>query len=236
VTIGAIRGRSAWLAISSVLAWLLLSGSLAPGLPDFCGTGHWGTALIAGMGIVVRLNPLGPQFLSWLLMLCAMMLPLLDRPIAEVGALHGSGFRRSLAVLAFLIAYIAVWMAVLLLLAAATIGLRLATSTAPLIALCVALAWQATPIKTRCLGLCRGSAIAGPRLTPELRGLCHGVATARACAGSGWALMALPFVFETAHFAVMVGTALVMLWERVPFDGGMRRWRDRGPVARLPGT
>lgn len=237
MTTGVIRGRNAWLAVPSVLAWILLSGSLVPGLPDFCGEAHSGAALIAGMGIAVRLNPIGPLLLSWLLMLCAMMLPLLGRPIAEVGALHGSGLRRGLAVLAFLGAYGAVWLVVLLLLAAAAMGLRLATTIAPLIALGVAIAWQASLIKARCLGLCRRLAIAAPGLAPELRGLCHGAATARACAGSGWALMALPFFFETGHFAVMAGTALVMMWERIPFDGGMWRRQDRGRrAARLPGA
>lgn len=211
------------------MAWILLSGSAIAGLPDFCGPGgHSAAAAIAGMMIALRLNPIGPLLLSWLLMLCAMMLPLLGRPIAEVGALGDSGFRRSLAVLAFLGAYAAVWLAVLLLLALATAGLRLATMAAPLIALGVAVAWQATPIKARCLRLCRVPLAAGPGLAPELRGLCHGITTARACAGSGWALMALPFLFETGHFVVMAVTAFVMAWERLGAEHEARarfRWR-----------
>jgi len=216
VTIGLIGWRNAALAIPSALAWILLSGSAIPGLPDFCGPGgHSAAATIAGMTIALRLNPIGPLLLSWLLMLCAMMLPLLGRPVAEISAMGGSRFRRCLALLAFLSSYAAVWLAVLLLLAVATAGLRLATIAAPLIALGVAVAWQTTPIKARCLRLCREPVIASDDLAPELRGLRHGIATAGACAGSGWALMALPFLFETGHFAVMAVTAFVMAWERL---------------------
>jgi predicted metal-binding membrane protein len=216
VTIGPIRWRRIGLVVPSALAWILLSGSFIPLLPDFCGPGgHSAAAAFVGMTIALRLNPPGYLLMSWLLMLCAMMLPLLGRPIAEVNAQSGSWLRGALAVLAFLSSYAVVWLAVLLLLAAVTAGLRLVTVAAPLIALGIAIAWQATPIKVRCLGFCRGATITGHGLAPELRGLCHGMATARACAGSGWALMALPFLFETGHFPVMAVTALVMIRERL---------------------
>lgn len=222
--IGPIRWRHMGLAVPSALAWIMLAGSAIPGLPDFCGPGgHSAAAALAGVAIALRLNPMGPILLSWLLMLCAMMLPLLGAPIAAVNAQGGSRLRRAVAVLAFLSSYAVIWIALLLLLAVATAGLRLATPAAPLIALGLAIAWQATPIKARCLGLCRAPRIASPGLAPELRGLCHGIATARACAGSGWALMALPFLFETGHFAVMAVAAFVMAWERLSPEH-----RDRG--------
>ena len=216
MTIDSIRWHHAGLLVPSALAWMLLAGSAVPGLPDFCGAGgHSAAAALAGIGIALRLNPPSHLLSSWLLMLCAMMLPLLGRPIAEINAQGGSRLRGALAVLAFLTSYAVIWMAVLSLLAAATMGLRLATIGAPLIALGIAAAWQATPIKARCLGLCREPVIAGAGLAPELRGLCHGIATARACAGSGWALMALPFFFDAAHFAVMAVTAFIMMLERL---------------------
>ncbi|MEP7005193.1 MAG: DUF2182 domain-containing protein [Sphingomonas bacterium] len=216
MTIDSIRWRHAALLVPSVLAWMLLAGSTIPGLPDFCGPGGYSaSATLAGVGIALRLNPPGHLLLSWLLMLCAMMLPLLGRPIAEINAQGGSRLRGALAVLAFLTSYAVIWMAVLSLLVAATTGLRLVTMAAPLIALGIAAAWQATPIKARCLRLCRAPAITGAGLAPELRGLCHGIATARACAGSGWALMALPFFFDAGHFAVMAATAFIMMRERL---------------------
>jgi len=211
---GPIRWRHLGLVVPCALAWILLSGSVLPGLPDFCGPGgHSAAATVASVAIALRLNPMGPMLLSWLLMLCAMMLPLLAAPIAQVSAQGDSRLRGALAVLAFLISYAAVWLALLLLLAAATAGLRLATPAAPLIGLGIAAAWQATPIKARCLGLCRRATLARSGLAPEFGGLCHGIATARACAGSGWALMALPFLFETGHFAVMAAATVVMAWE-----------------------
>lgn len=216
MTIGPIPWRQIGVLAPSALAWIVLSGSAIPGLPDFCGPGgHSAAAALAGAAIALRLNPIGPLLISWLLMLCAMMLPVLSRPIAEVGALGSSRFRSTLAALAFLSSYAAVWLAVLMLLAAATAGLRLATVAAPLIAIGIAVAWQATPAKARCRRLCRDATIAWPSRAPELRGLCHGVATARACAGSGWALMALPFLFEAGHLVVMAVATFAMAWERL---------------------
>ncbi|MEO7689101.1 MAG: DUF2182 domain-containing protein [Sphingomonas sp.] len=216
MTIDLIRWRHASLLVPSALAWMLLAGSTIPGLPDFCGPGgQSAAATFAGVGIALRLNPPGHLLLSWLLMLGAMMLPLLGKPIVEVNALGGSRLRGALAVLAFLTSYAGIWIAVLSLLAAATTGLRLATAVAPVIVLGVAVAWQATPIKARCLNLCRDATIARPDRAPELRGLCHGAATAGACAGSGWALMALPFLFEAGHFAVMAVATFIMAWERL---------------------
>lgn len=216
MTIDSIRWRHAGLLVPSALAWILLVGSTIPALPDFCGLGgHSAAAAFESVGIALRLNPIGHLLLSWLLMLCAMMLPLLGKPIVEVNALGGSRLRRALAVIAFLTSYAIIWLAVLLLLAAATAGLRIATMAAPLIVLGIAVAWQAMPIKARCLSLCRDATIARPDRAPELRGICHGAATAGACAGSGWALMALPFLFEAGHFAMMVVATFVMARERL---------------------
>ena len=229
MTIDSIRWRHAVLLVPSALAWLLLAGSAIPGLPDFCGVGgHSVAATLAGVGTALRLNPPGHLLLSWLSMLCAMMLPLLGRPIAEINAQGGSRLRGALAVLAFLTSYAVIWMALLSLLAAATTGLRLTTMAAPLIALGIAAAWQATPIKAKCLSVCREPVMVGAGLAPELRGLCHGIATARACAGSGWALMALPFFFNAGHFAVMAVTAFIMVLERLS-SGQVRnsfRWGE----------
>ena len=216
MTIGPIPWRQTGALVPSALAWMLLSGSAIPGLPDFCGPGgHSAATTFAAVTIALQLNPIGHLLVSWLLMLCAMMLPLLGKPIAEVNAQGGSRLRGALAVMAFLIAYTVIWMAVLSLLTAATAGLRLAAAAAPLIALGVATAWQGTPAKARCRRLCRDATIAWAGRAPELRGLCHGVATARACAGSGWALMALPFLFEAGHLAVMAVVTFVMAWERL---------------------
>jgi predicted metal-binding membrane protein len=215
VTIDSIRWRLG-LLVPSALAWMLLSGSAMPGLPDFCGPGgHSASATVAAMAIALQLNPIGHLLLSWLLMLCAMMLPLLGKPIAEVNAQSGSRLRGALAVMAFLSAYTVIWMAVLSLLTAATACLRLTTMAAPLIALGIAIVWQATPTKARCLSLCRDTTIGAAGRARELKALCHGATTARACVGSGWALMALPFLFETGHLAVMAVATFVMARERL---------------------
>ena len=231
MTIGPIRWRHIGLVVPSMLAWIMLSGSAILGLPDFCGPGgHSAAAALAGIGIALRLNPIGYLLPSWLLMLCAMMLPLLGKPIVEVNAQAGSRLRGVLAVVAFLASYTVIWLAVLSMLAAATAALRFATIAAPLIALGIAIVWQATSIKARCLSVCRDAVIVRPDRAPEFRGLCHGAATAGACAGSGWALMALPFLFEAGHFAVMAVVTFVMAWERLGPALGRGSFRSGGPA------
>lgn len=215
------RGARYWpLAAPSLLAWVfLLSWSIIPILPDLCGPGgHFWTSVPASFEIALRINPLPPLFLSWLVMLCAMMLPLLHVPLMQVRA--GGGTRRGdSAVLAFLIAYLAIWMAMIVPLVALTSLLRLATASSalagPLIALGVAAAWQATPVKRHCLHRCGETPMPRSGFAHELAAARHGVMVAGACVGSCWALMALPFCFEGApHLLVMAAAALLMLYER----------------------
>jgi predicted metal-binding membrane protein len=215
------RGARYWpLAAPSLLAWaLLLSWSIVPILPDLCGPGgHFWTTVPASFEIALRINPLPPLLLSWLVMLCAMMLPLLHAPLLQVRA-GGPVRHRASAVLAFLIAYIAIWMATIVLLVALTSLLRLATASrtlaGPLIALGIAAAWQVTPVKRRCLHTCGTAPMPRPGFAHELAAARHGVMVAGACVGSCWALMALPFCFEGApHLMVMAAVALIMLYER----------------------
>lgn len=207
----ALRWRHAPLLVPSLLAWMtLLSWSVIPTLPDLCGPkDHFWTTMPASFEIALRINPLPPLLLSWLMMLCAMMLPLLHAPLSHLRANNGSS-----AVPAFLIAYAAMWMVAIMMLVALTAVLRLATAPSPLagplIALGVATAWQATGIKQRCLSRCCNRPGSRPGAAAR-----QGVAVAGACVGSCWALMALPFLFTGgAHFLVMAAVALVMLHER----------------------
>jgi predicted metal-binding membrane protein len=206
-----LRWRHAPLAVPSLLAWVMLvSWSVIPTLPDLCGPeGHFWTTVPASFEIALRINPLPPLLLSWLMMLCAMMLPLLHAPLSHLRANNGAR-----AVPAFLIGYAAVWMAAIMVLVALTAVLRLATISSvlagPLIALGVAAAWQTTGIKRRCLSRCCDR----PSFRPGAAAR-QGVAVAGACVGSCWALMALPFMFAgVAHFMVMAAVALLMLHGR----------------------
>ncbi|QNA86069.1 DUF2182 domain-containing protein [Sphingomonas sp. So64.6b] len=215
------RGARYWpLVAPSMLAWaFLLSWSIIPILPDLCGPdGHFWTSVPASFEIALRINPLPPLFLSWLVMLCAMMLPLLRAPLTQV-RVGGGGRRGGSAVLAFLIAYLAIWMAAIVPLVALTSLLRLATASStlagPLIALGLAAAWQTTPLKRHCLHRCGTAPMAPPGFAHELTAARHGVMVASACVGSCWALMALPFCFDgAAHLLVMAAVALIMLHER----------------------
>ncbi|MGH6612832.1 DUF2182 domain-containing protein [Sphingomonas sp.] len=215
------RGARYWpLAAPSLIAWALLtSWSIIPILPDLCGPGgHFWTTMPASFALALRINPLQPLLLSWLVMLCAMMLPLLHAPLLQVRA-AGPVRHRTSAILAFLIAYVAIWMTAIVLLVALTSLLRLATASSmlagPLIALGMAAAWQATPLKRHFLHHCGTAPMPRSGFAHELAAARHGVMVAGACVGSCWALMALPFCFEGApHLLVMAAVALIMLYER----------------------
>ncbi|WP_052215433.1 copper chaperone [Sphingomonas sp. ERG5] len=214
------RWRHWPLVAPSLCAWaLLLSWSIIPTLPDLCGPGgHFWTSVPASFATALRINPLSPLFLSWLVMLCAMMLPLLHVPLMQVRA-NNDARRDAAAVAFFLIAYVTVWMAAIVILVTLTSLLRLATASSalagPLIALGVAAAWQTTPVKRRCLHRCGVAPMPRSSLAHELTAARHGVMIAGACVGSCWALMALPFCFEgTPHLLVMAAIALIMLYER----------------------
>ena len=212
--------RGAWpLAAASLVAWLLLlTSSVSPALPRFCGAaGQFWTTMPAGMETAMRITPPHQLLLSWLLMLCAMMLPLLHSPLAAVRARSRPG-RRIQAMVTFLAAYAAAWTLAFVPIAATAAVLILAApfeAAAPVAALCIAVAWQATTIKARCREGCR----LGPPLplhTSDPGSLHHGFATAKACVGSCWALMALPLFFGEAHLLAMAAVAMVMLDERYP--------------------
>ena len=93
----------------------------------------------------------------------------------------------------------------------------------------IALIWQFSPIKQRCLNRCHAHAelaAFGPAADiGALRfGLTHGVW----CAGSCWALMLLPLLVSRGHVAAMAAVSLWLFSERL--DRPMApRWRLRGP-------
>lgn len=173
---------------------------------------------------------------AWLVMLVAMMAPLLAEPLRRLWRSSLSP-RRARAVLAFVTAYLAVWMS------AGAVLMTAATALHPLAmhggwvlpgaALAAALLWQASPWKQACLNRChQAPRLAVFGLAADRDALRYGATKGMWCVGSCWALMALPLVAGAAGLAVMAVVTVVMLAERVR-PGRRPMWRV--PLPRLAG-
>jgi predicted metal-binding membrane protein len=182
-------------------------------------------------------NPPASLALGWGLMLTAMMLPMLVAPLRHV--LDRSFIRRrARAVLLFVAGYTAIWMAAGILLIAVSLAVRLLTPESYLpgvLAAIIALIWQCSPFKQRCLN--RGhnhSELAAFGTAADLDAIRFGATHGIWCVGSCWALMLLPELFPRGHIAVMAAVTLWLNAER--FDRPMPpRWRLRreGKAARI---
>lgn len=167
---------------------------------------------------------------GWASMLAAMMAPALIPPILHL-RLRALARRRWRTIGLFVAGYFAVWMA----LGGIFIGfVRGLGEMAPapwvpaLVVVAVALVWQASPLKQRCLNRChshRPVAVWGS--AADLDALRVGVAHGMWCASSCWALMLVPMVLHTAHLAAMAVVTLIIVGERLEHPQPPR-WAWRG--------
>jgi predicted metal-binding membrane protein len=215
----------------SAAAWILLviepSGLM---LPDHCPVPMLKEAVPSvSLNILLALNPYVSLMAGWSLMLAAMMVPLLTAPVRHVRD-RSFAQRRVFAIALFAIGYATIWMtAGVMLLALAMLVKLFDSATALPLTLLIALVWQFSPFKQRCLNRCH----AQPELAAFGRaanddamrfGLIHGFW----CVGSCWALMLLPLFLSREHVAAMATVALWLLAERL--DAPIPpRWRWRGP-------
>jgi len=187
--------------------------------------------------------------LGWCLMLVAMMSPALILPMGHV-RLSSFKRRRARAIALFAAGYAAVWMAAgaLLMASAGTIGAIGsigamgavgAGAPSPYLpaagALLLALVWQPSPWKQRCLNRCHAHAeLAAFGLAADLDALRFGVTHGIWCAGSCWALMLAPLLLPRGHLAAMALATLLIVGERLEHPRPPRwRWRGLGKLTRI---
>jgi len=182
-------------------------------------------------------NPLSTLATGWLLMLAAMMTPLLAAPIRHVMD-RTLARRRWRSVLLFVVGYVAVWIVAGVVILSTALAVRLfwPHSLLPIVAAAtVALMWQCSPWKQRCLN--RGhahtpiAAFGGAADVDALRfGLTHGVW----CVGSCWALMLLPELFAVGHIPAMAVVTVWLIAEKLDRPSTPRwQWRGTGKATRL---
>lgn len=179
-------------------------------------------------------TPLASLAAHWGLMLAAMMLPTLVSPLMHV---HQRSFRqrRVRAALLFLAGYAAVWTlaGALLTLVQLLVNASLPASATPLVwpalaAAAVALVWQCSPAKQRCLNRSHTHrALAAFGRAADRDALAFGLEHALWCVGSCWALMLVPMLMAHGHLAAMLAVTVVMVGERLDAPAPLR-WRLRG--------
>jgi len=234
-----LLGRQPWplLLIASLLGWTALVGlqhSLL--VPEICSAmvASWPTVDSRTIEAVLLVNsPIGLA-LSWLVMLLAMMPLSLARPILHLWV-RSLARRRTRAIVAFLFAYFAVWMAAGPVLLVIAVAVRMAAKGSDVLAIALALVlallWRLCPIRQICLNRCHGL----PRLAPfglaaNRDCLIFGVRTGAWCVGACWPLMVVPLVVDVMHLAAMLAVTLLLLNERLAPTRPVR-WRLRRRTA-----
>jgi predicted metal-binding membrane protein len=219
------------LLIASALAWTLILAQ--PGgstLFSHCPAGA------ASFRMLLEMNPPVSLAAGWNLMLVAMMAPAVIAPVLHV-RLRSFRHRRARASALVLLGYGAVWMAagvILLTIELAVMSLAPQSYWPAAVATVVAIVWQCSPGKQRCLNRCHvhreirafGSAA---DLDTIRFGLKHGFW----CVGACWAAMLAPLLLPRGHVLAMMAVSLLMFGDRLELPAPPS-WRWRG-FTRLKG-
>lgn len=190
----------------------------------------WGVSVIS-FDMLLAMNLLSTLVVGWTLMLVAMMSPSLIAPVRHILE-RSFQRRRARAVILFVVGYVAIWMMAGSVLLAAMLVLRLLVPHSYLPAAgvgLIALVWQCSPIKQRCLN--RGHnhrSLAAFGIAADLDVLRFGITHGVWCVGSCWALMLFPLMLSQGHFVAMTVVALVMVSERLDQPRPLS-WRLRVP-------
>jgi predicted metal-binding membrane protein len=220
----------------SALAWMMLlvnPGSIMS--VAHCPVTESGASLVS-FQMLLAMN-LTSMTAGWALMLVAMMSPTLIIPIHHIRE-RSFKRRRARSVALFVIGYAAIWMAAGGLLVTATLTLNLLApgSYLPAVGLGIlALVWQCSPIKQRCLN--RGHnhrELAAFGITADLDALRFGIEHGVWCVGSCWALMLFPMLLWEGHHAAMGVVSFLMISERLEQPRPLSwRLRLRGKLMRI---
>ncbi|MCE7066666.1 DUF2182 domain-containing protein [Dyadobacter sp. CY326] len=202
----------------SIFAWVLLL--INPGhimSMEHCHVSDSGPS-VSSLHMLLEMNPIASQLTGWGLMVVAMMFPKLIIPIQHIYARSLRRTRFSASLL-FAFGYMAVWMAVGLLMIGVIMGLHLLMpgSYLPVTGLAViAIIWQFSPVKQRCLNRGHNHLILATFGWAVYRdallfGVIHGIW----CVGAGWALMLLPMLLPSGHTFAMLVVTFIMLSEHL---------------------
>jgi predicted metal-binding membrane protein len=228
------RVRNPVLFISAVAWILLLAGHdmLAHCPITASGAGSWR----ASLKMLLAMNQPGSLAAGWALMLVAMMSPVLIPPIRHI-RLQSFADRRARSIGLFVAGYAAIWLLVGTLLVSVEVAGALFASPSylALTGALVALIWQCSPAKQRCLN--RGHAhtsLAAFGSAADRDALRFGITHGIWCAGSCWALMFFPMLLPGGHIAAMAAVSFLIFSERLELPVRPQwRWRISRKLARI---
>ena len=223
------RVRNGMLAVS-LIAWIFLL--LQPRVSSCCSVNAAGVSFET----LLAANPPRSLAGSWALMLVAMMAPMLAAPIYHIRI---SSFvrRRVRSTMLFVAGYGIVWMAAGVALVAAelaAIWLMPQSYLPAMIVGLIALVWQASPFKQRCLNRCHSHrSLAAFGFAADLDVFRFGLEQGLWCVASCWAAMLFPMLLPEGHFIAMAAVAVLMFCERLdPPRAPAWRWRGFGTAVR----
>lgn len=215
----------------SAMAWtVLLINTGSTMTLAHCPVTHSGASPVS-FRMLLEMNPISSLTAGWAVMLVAMMAPTLIAPIHHVRE-RSFKRRRARSVALFAAGYAAIWVAAGGVLIAAVLTLNLLAPQSYLSAAgagVIALMWQCSPAKQRCLN--RGhnhSELAAFGVAADLGALRFGVTHGVWCVGSCWVLMLLPMLLPQGHFAAMAVVSYMMASERLEGPRPLG-WRPRFP-------
>ena len=211
----------------SVMLWMLLL--LNPGnilTVQHCPMTASGPSR-ASLQMLLAMNPISSLLTGWTLMVIAMMLPKLILPIQYI---YGRSLkrRRLWSALLFVLGYVGVWVMVGVFMIAAILGLNLLMPKSYIPAIIVgiiAIVWQCSPSKQRCLNRGRDHmTLAAFGWAANRDALVFGFIHGLWCVASGWALMLFPMLLPAGHNLAMVLVTFVMISEHLEHPQ-VPRWR-----------
>jgi predicted metal-binding membrane protein len=218
------QGAGLPLLLASVTGWFILAAvDRRISLTEICAASIWLKRLWVPPIGGADGSTLGILILVSFAMVLAMMAPLLAVPLTHLWT-RSLARRRVRAVTLFLLPYVALWTAAMILLAVASVAM-MALGIGWIVSLAVAALWQSTPARQANLNRCHRL----PRLavfgwSADRDCLAYGFASGLWCVGACWALMLVPMFVESGHFAVMLAVMAFLLAER-RLPGRAVRWR-----------
>jgi predicted metal-binding membrane protein len=218
-----------------LIAWMALAlDSGTPWLQVACAAERWDTVPVS-LQLALMLNSPDQLALGWALMVIAMMLPLALSPLRHV-RVRSFARRRERSTLLFVVGFVAVWMAVGVILQTVALIARWATPGPLLclvIAIVAALLWQVSPAKQWFLNRChQRPALAAFGFAADLDAFGFGIKNGAGCAGACWALMLPMLLAGQGAFALMVAAGLFSFAESLETPAPLA-WRWRGGAKAL---
>lgn len=232
------RVRNPVLLIATAAWIVLLVEPSRMGMFAHCSATNSGAMPLSALfQMLVTMNESASLAAGWALMLVAMMSPVLIPPVRHI-RLRSFAHRRTRSIVLFVTGYAAIWMALGGVLMAIELEVDLLVSKPYLSAagaVLIALVWQLSPIKQRCLNRCHAhTEVAAFGAAADFDALRSGMTHGIWCTGSCWAWMLFSMLLPSGHVVAMAIVTVLIFSERLEQPRPPSwRWRGFGKAIRI---